>query len=149
MKVKYVGFGGYMEVPCYEDENGKLYFDENDGGRFGNGLNLFTGAYRDDCGEICGEPNIRVTEQIECNETFVRNSREFDYRMLSRLQSDCEYFLGNGNGYEGHLPSKDVNKHCDEMEKIWNSFSDDKKPEWLKMEQIKEYREKMLKMRRK
>ena len=22
MKVKYVGFGGYMEVPCYEDENG-------------------------------------------------------------------------------------------------------------------------------
>lgn len=41
MKVKYVGFGGYMEVPCYEDENGKLYFDENNGR---NGLNLYTGA---------------------------------------------------------------------------------------------------------
>ena len=25
MRVKFVGFGGYMEVPCYEDENGKLW----------------------------------------------------------------------------------------------------------------------------
>lgn len=25
MKVKYIGFGGYMEVPCYQDENGKIY----------------------------------------------------------------------------------------------------------------------------
>lgn len=31
MKVKYIGFGGYMEVPCYQDENGKIYFDENNG----------------------------------------------------------------------------------------------------------------------
>ena len=29
MKVKYVGFGGYMEIPCYEDENGKLGIDWN------------------------------------------------------------------------------------------------------------------------
>ena len=28
MKVKYIGFGGYMEVPCYQDENGKIYFDQ-------------------------------------------------------------------------------------------------------------------------
>lgn len=27
MKVKYIGFGGYMEVPCYQDENGKIYAD--------------------------------------------------------------------------------------------------------------------------
>ena len=44
LDVKYAGFGGYMEVPCYEDENGKLYFDENNGI---GGLNLYTGAYRD------------------------------------------------------------------------------------------------------
>lgn len=49
MKVKYIGFGGYIEVPCYQDENGKIYFDENNGR---NGLNLYTGAYMD-CGEIC------------------------------------------------------------------------------------------------
>lgn len=85
---------------------------------------------------------------VECDEPFVRHPREFDYRMLSRLKMDCEYFLGNGNGYEGHLYYKEVNEHCDEMEKLWNSFADEDKPEWLTMEQIKEYREKMLKVRR-
>ena len=145
MKVKYVGFGGYAEYPCYEDENGKLYFDINNGK---NGLNLCTGAYRDDCDEICGEPNTRVTEPVECDEPFVRHPRERDYMMLGRLQMDCNYFLGYGNGYEGHLYYKSVEKHCDEMEKLYNSFADEDKPEWLTMEQIKEYREKMLKARR-
>ena len=51
--------------------------------------------------------------------------------MLDRYRTDCEYFLGNGNGYEGHLYFKSVEEHCDEMEKLWNSFADDEKPEWL------------------
>lgn len=139
MKVKFVGFGGFMEVPCYEDKNGKVYFDENNGK---GGIDLYTGAYRNDYGEICGEPNIQVTVPIECDEPFVRNPREHDYQMLSRYKMDCDYFLGNGNGYEGHLYFKQVNVHCDEMEKLWNSF--DEKPEWLTLEQIKEYRVKML-----
>ena len=61
---------------------------------------------------------------------------------------DCNYFLGNGNGYEKHLFFQEVNKHCDEMEKLYNSFSDEDKPEWLSLEQIKEYRVKMLEKRR-
>ena len=27
MKVNYIGFGGTGNYPCYEDENGKIYFD--------------------------------------------------------------------------------------------------------------------------
>lgn len=141
MKVKYVGLGGYMDTPCYEDENGKLYFDENNGR---NGLNLYTGAYRSELGEICGEPSYRVEETVECDEPFVRHPREIDYMMLSRLQSDCNYFLGSGNGYEGHLYYKEVNKHCDEMKNLYESFADEDKPEWLTAEQIEEYREKMI-----
>lgn len=145
MKVKYVGFGGdCIESPCYEDENGKIYFDMNDGR---NGLDLYTGAYRE-CGEICGEPNRRVTEPVECDEPFVRHPREFDYMMLGRLKMDCNYFLDNGNGYEGHLYYKEVNKHCDEMKKLYESFPDEDKPEWLMLEQIEEYRMKMLEKRR-
>lgn len=144
MKVKYIGFGGLAELPCYEDEKGKIYFDLNDGR---NGLDLYTGAYWD-CGEIWGEPNTKVIDPVECYEPFVRHPREFDYMMLDRLRMDCEYFLGNGNGYEGHLYYKEVNKHCDEMEKLWNSFVDEDKPEWLTMKQIKEYRKKMLNVRR-
>jgi len=162
LKVKYVGFGGYMEVPCYEDENGKLWIgmeyglasyekgilrrEKENNGR--NGLSLYTGAYREEWGEICGEPNRRVTEEVICDNPFVRHPREMDYMMLSRLKADCDYFLGNGNGYEGHLYYKSVEKHCNEMEKLWNSFAEDEKPEWLTMEQIKEYREQMLNARR-
>lgn len=95
MKVKYVGFGGYWpEMPCYEDENGKLYFDLNDGK---NGLNLAAGAYRDEVGEIIGEPITGVTETVECDNPFVRHPREFDYDMLSRYELDCKYYLGHGS----------------------------------------------------
>lgn len=89
MKVEYIGFGGYMEVPCYQDENGKIYFDENNGR---NGLDLYTGAYMD-CGEICGEPCSRVTEPVECENPFVRNLKEREYMLLNRLQLDCKYYI--------------------------------------------------------
>lgn len=145
LKVTYVGFGGgFMEYPCYEDESGKMHFDLNDGK---NGLNLHTGAYRDGYGEICGEPNTRITQEVVCEEPFTRHPKEFEYRMLGRLKSDCDYFLGCGNGCERHLWGGSVEKICDEMERLWNCFSDADKPEWLTMEQIKEYREEMLKRR--
>lgn len=147
MNVKYIGFGGYGDgYPCYEDEKGKLYFDINNGK---NGLNLYTGAYRHPVDkDICGEPYERITEEVECDEPYKRHPREFDYMMLSRLESDCKYFLGYGNGYEGSLYYKTVEEHCNAMEKLYNSFADEDKPEWLTMEQIKEYRKEMLKVRR-
>lgn len=74
------------------------------------------------------------------------NEKYEKYALLSRLQSDCEYFLGYGRGYEGHLYYGSVDRQCDEMEKLWNSFREDKKPEWITIEQIKSYREKMTKM---
>lgn len=142
MKIKYIGFScGIGVYPCYEDENGKLYFDINSGK---NGLNIYSGAYKDKYGDICGEPYAKVYEQIECDEPFVRNKKEFDYMMLDRLRTDCNYFLGNGNGYEGHLYYKDVNKHCDEMSKLYKSFTDDDKPQWITIEQIEQYRKDMI-----
>lgn len=70
MVVKFVGFGGNgIEYPCYEDENGKLYFDTNFGR---NELCLHSGAYRDSFDEICGEPNKRVSDDITCANPFVR-----------------------------------------------------------------------------
>lgn len=140
LNVRYAGFGGNMEVPCYEDEKGKLYFDENNGVGV---LNLYTGAYRDEFGDILGEPDKKVTEVVRCVEPFARHINENDYRMLGRLKSDCEYFLGYGAGNEDALYYKNVAAHCDAMEKLWNSFSEADKPEWLTMEQIQEYRDKM------
>lgn len=65
MKVKYIGTGGHVSYPCYEDEIGNIYFDIS----FGVGrMHLYTGAYKDEFGEICGEPNKEIkfeTERID------------------------------------------------------------------------------------
>ena len=75
--------------------------------------------------------------------------KAFEYSMLGRLQSDCEYFLGNGNGYEGHLWAHTVEAQIKEMRDRWNAFEDDEKPEWLTMEQIDKYEKLMLDRREK
>lgn len=68
----------------------------------------------------------------------------FDYQMLGRLKADCDYFLGNGNGYEGHLWAGTVEDQIKEMRKRWIKFKDDEKPEWLTLVDIAEYNRKML-----
>ena len=81
------------------------------------------------------------------NETEVLNHNTKEeytgnpYMMLSRLQHDCEYFLGNGKGSEKHLHQGSVEKQIAYMKKIWNGLS--KKPEWLSMEEIEDYENKM------
>lgn len=70
------------------------------------------------------------------------NDPEFLYQMLSRLESDCKYFLGNGNGYEKHLWASSINEQISAMKEIYNKL--DVKPEWLTMEQIKDYESKMI-----
>lgn len=127
MKVKYIGFGGYMEVPCYQDENGKIYFDENNGR---NGLDLYTGAYMD-CGEICGEPCNRVTEPVECKNPFVRSPKEREYMLLNRLQLDCKYYINCAGKCRSSSLWADIDTIIKEMENIMDSFTEEEKPEWL------------------
>lgn len=71
------------------------------------------------------------------------HENQFEYRMLSRLKADCEYFLGNGNRFEGHLSAGSVEEQIKEMKQRWNEFEDDEKPEWLTMEDIEEYERRM------
>lgn len=72
---------------------------------------------------------------------FTPGDSKFNYMLLSRLQMDCDYFLGNGNRYEKNLWAGNVNDHIEMMKKIWNGFEE--KPEWLSMEQIEDYERKM------
>ena len=76
---------------------------------------------------------------------ILKYGKRFCYMMLSRLQSDCAYFLGNGNCYEPHLWAGNVPDHIDLMRGIWeNAFTDSEKPEWLTLEQIEQYRADMM-----
>lgn len=82
-------------------------------------------------------------KHIKLFESFLNEGTEFDYMMLNRLQSDCDYFLGHGNRSERVLHQGSVDKQIAEMKKIWNSLKE--KPEWLTMEQIEDYENQMKK----
>lgn len=69
------------------------------------------------------------------------NHQKHQYMMLSRLQSDCEYFLGWGNGSVSSLWGDNVEEHIAEMKRLWNEL--DVKPEWLSYEEIEYYERKM------
>ena len=72
------------------------------------------------------------------------DDKKFRYSLLSRLESDCKYFLGNGNRNERHLWAGSVEKQIAKMRELYNSFAEDEKPEWLTLEQIDDYERRML-----
>lgn len=66
----------------------------------------------------------------------------FQYMMLGRLESDCDYFLGYGNRNKKHLWALDAAEQIKIMRALWLWLP--VKPEWLTMEQINEYAKEML-----
>ena len=50
---------------------------------------------------------------------------------LSKLQSNCEYYLGYGNRSPSILCNHSVQNHIARMKELWNGFPTDQKPEWL------------------
>jgi len=45
-------------------------------------------------------------------------SFEQEYHLLSRLQSDCDYFLSNGAGHEKHLWAGNVEEQIAKMHEL-------------------------------
>lgn len=68
-------------------------------------------------------------------------SNEFQYQMLDRMRSDCEYYLGYGNKNTKNLWGKSIDNHIASMKQIWNELKE--KPVWLSLDQINEYERKM------
>ena len=93
-----------------------------------------------------GEPMDSMEDDIEVNivnpEKIQSDYQRFEYGLLSRLVADCRYFLGNGNGHEKHLWAGSVEAQIDKMRELWNQLEE--KPEWLSLDDIDEYEEKML-----
>ena len=99
-------------------------------------------------GEIIGDGNNGQAIAFELgladklNEVMV-NDEKFRYQLLSRMQSDCNYFLGNGNRCKKHLWGQEVDAHIAYMKALWLSFPADRKPEWLSYEEIEVYEKRM------
>ena len=75
---------------------------------------------------------------------FLKRDDEFRYQLLNRLQKDCEYYLSYGNRCQKYLWSGNKKDHIEDMKNLYNSFTFDKKPEWLTWHQILEFERKML-----
>lgn len=98
--------------------------------------------------DFYGEPNCHIKYDLEIHFSKtveqITQEEKFNYQFLDRLRSDCEYYLGYGDRYAKHLWAGNEQKQIDEMKKLYNSFPDDKKPEWLTMEQILNYEKLMI-----
>ena len=79
--------------------------------------------------------NIDVAQ--EAKKILQSSDKKFPYMMLGRLESDCKYFLGNGNRYVGHLWAKDVDDHIQLMRLIYNGLKE--KPDWISEQDIDRY----------
>lgn len=73
----------------------------------------------------------------------MEHDEKFRYQLLSRMQSDCSYFLGTGNRCEKHLWGQKVDAHIAYMKALWLSFPTEKKPEWLSYGEIEVYEKRM------
>ena len=92
-----------------------------------------------------GEPEVSMNDDIIVNivnpEDIPTDYQREEYQLLGRLKSDCDYFLGNGNGYEGHLWAGSVDKQIAKMRELYDQLEE--KPEWLNLDDINTYERKM------
>lgn len=59
------------------------------------------------------------------------------YMLLSRMQSDCEYYLGFGDRCAKYLWGLNEEKHIKYMVLLYNLLEE--KPEWISKEEIIRY----------
>lgn len=79
---------------------------------------------------------------IDVIKLIENDSKEFNYRLLSRLKSDCDYYLRNP--HEKHLWAGNVEDQIDKMRELYNSFADSEKPEWISLDDIQNYEDIMI-----
>ena len=83
-----------------------------------------------------------IAESIKkvLNETEETDYRHY-YMLLSRLQQDCNYYLGYGNRHSNSLWAHDEQKQIDKMRELYNMLPE--KPNWITLEDIDNYAREM------
>lgn len=135
IKLSYVGNNGFNDA--YEDEKGKIWFGDQK-----------YGFYSSSDGTLDGEPAYPIkNEEYEIiKEKPQEHPRKKDYMLLSRLKSDCEYFIASGNKAINTLWADSPKEQIQKMKELWNSFSPEDKPEWITLEDILAFENRMCPM---
>ena len=100
--------------------------------------------------ELFAERNMQLTEKMRAEEIEAEDDEieeqdyTYQYKMLSRLKSDCDYYLGNGQQQDKVLWAETPKEQIEEMWKLYAMLPKDKKPEWLTEEDMKQYEKRML-----
>lgn len=84
-----------------------------------------------------------MKEKLE-DKDFLNEEKSFRYQMLDKLKNDCEYFLGMGHRNLKYLHNNDIQEHISLMRKLYYSFDIMEKPEWISLDDILEYENRML-----
>lgn len=144
--VKYIGKDDWDRHIVKDPKTGKFYGDVNLT-TVGKDKDLSTASWHTYSGNdpYDGEPEMPIGDDIKFNivnpDEIPSDYQRFEYSLLSRLESDCKYFLGNGNGYEGQLWAGSVDKQIAKMKELYNQLEE--KPEWITMEDIDNYEKQM------
>ena len=132
----------FMDGGLYKDKDGNYSVDchsEPENGKPGTVYRLSPSNDPD------GEPDVSFYGIIFItNPPSEREMREkgfqFDYMMLSRMKSDCEYYQTSEHYNHAHCST--IEKTIADMKARWEKLPEDLKPEWLSWEQILEYEKK-------
>jgi len=139
LKLNHIGIDDWSR-PVYKDQYGRLWKDIELGDMEIPSLYSVVGNGFD------GEPNSPIRKEFDIVTPFKRNRKEFEYMMLGRLRQDCDTYLNRINNitpYAYMLSKEQQIETIEEMKRIYNSFADDEKPDWLRWEQILEYEKKI------
>ena len=88
-------------------------------------------------------PDVRY-EQLSLDEAPAQNAAKdygFEYQLLDRLRTDCDYFLGAGSRLEKHLWAGSVRGQIAKMRELYDRLPE--KPEWLTLDDINKYAQRM------
>ena len=86
------------------------------------------------------EPRKQADVQDTIKELLTRDDG-FRYRLLSRMQTDVKYYLGNGNGYEKDLWAGNAKDQIIIMDALMSSLPEP--PQWLSTEMLIDYADRM------
>lgn len=125
----------------YQDAEG-FYFEKDD---FDDIIYIGKDYDSDPWGSIRSMKKYKDMEAITVgDENLPTEAERFNYMMLSRLQMDCDWNLGNGKTYGQRIWADTIEEHIEEMKRLYNTFTDDKKPQWLTWEQILKYEKELV-----
>ena len=80
---------------------------------------------------------MKHTKKYICSSSS--NDQQFEYMLLDRLRTDCNYFLKHP--HEKHLWAGSIDGQIEKMKELYDTLKI--KPEWLSMEDINRYEKEM------